>query len=76
MIHHCNALAHLLHDTTLYALARRAARERRSGGYVRPAYGFRGEISAAAAAEFPDEPGRYHLYVGKARTRALVNIIC
>ena len=39
----------------------------RSGGYVRPSYGFRGEISSAAGAEFPDEPGRYHLYVGKAR---------
>ena len=31
------------------------------GRYTRPSYGFKGEIGSK---QFPDEPGRYHLYVG------------
>lgn len=33
----------------------------KKGSYSRPAYGFGGKIGDAS---FPDEPGRYHLYVG------------
>jgi len=33
----------------------------KSGAYVRPSYNFQGEIGTA---EFIDEPGRYHIYVG------------
>lgn len=31
------------------------------GRYTRPSYGFKGSIGSP---QFPDEPGRYHLYVG------------
>ena len=31
------------------------------GRYTRPSYGFKGRIGSP---QFPDEPGRYHLYVG------------
>ena len=31
------------------------------GRYTRPSYGFKGIIGSP---QFPDEPGRYHLYVG------------
>lgn len=34
----------------------------KTGSYSRPSYGFGGKIGVDQ--EFPDEPGRYHLYVG------------
>lgn len=34
------------------------APQSKDGGYVRPSYGFRGSIPTA---EFPWEPGRYHM---------------
>lgn len=41
------------------------APQSKDGGYVRPSYGFKGQISttAAAGAEFPWEAGRYHMCV-------------
>ena len=33
----------------------------KSGSYTRPTYNFQGRIGTP---EFPDEPGRYHVYVG------------
>ncbi len=44
-------------------LMRELAPQSKEGDYVRPSYGFKGEIGTSA---FPDEPSRYHLYVGKA----------
>lgn len=34
------------------------------GSYRRPTYSFSGTIEKGSGAAFPDEPGRYHLYVG------------
>jgi len=46
-------------------LMRELAPQSKEGDYVRPSYGFKGEIGTSA---FPDEPARYHLYVGKVLT--------
>lgn len=47
------------------------------GSYQRPSYPFKGRIGTSA---FPDEPGRYHLYVGNPcpwchRTKLAVNVL-
>jgi len=42
---------------------RELAPQSKDGDYVRPSYGFTGEIGTAA---FPEEPNRYHLYAGAA----------
>lgn len=34
----------------------------KKGSYTRPSYGFGGKIGVDK--RFPDEPGRYHLYIG------------
>ena len=44
-------------------LMRELAPQSKDGDYVRPSYGFTGEIGTAA---FPEEPNRYHLYAGAA----------
>ncbi len=44
-------------------LMRELAPQSKDGDYVRPSYGFTGEIGTA---EFPEEPNRYHLYAGAA----------
>ena len=33
----------------------------KKGSYSRPSYNFNGRIGSF---EFPDEPGRYHIYLG------------
>jgi glutathionyl-hydroquinone reductase len=35
----------------------------RAGEFVRPAYPFRGRITADGSSGYPAEPGRYHLYI-------------
>lgn len=47
-------------------LMRELAPQSKDGSYVRPKYTFQERISNQAGANFPDEPGRYHLYAGKA----------
>jgi putative glutathione S-transferase len=49
----------------------------REGNYQRPSYRFEGKIGSA---QFADEPGRYHLYVGNPcpwchRTKLAVNLL-
>lgn len=49
----------------------------KTGNYVRPSYSFQGQIGTP---QFPDEPGRYHLYVGNPcpwchRTKLAVNML-
>ena len=44
-------------------LMRELAPQSKDGDYVRPSYGFTGEIGTEA---FPEEPNRYHLYAGAA----------
>lgn len=41
-----------------------APRDKTTGDYKRPTYGFDNAISEGKGAEFPVEAGRYHLYVG------------
>jgi putative glutathione S-transferase len=45
-------------------LAKRRPRSR--GAFQRPAYPFRGRITAGGASGYPAQPGRYHLYVSLA----------
>lgn len=47
------------------------------GRYTRPSYGFKGTIGSQ---QFPDEPGRYHLYVGNPcpwchRAKLTINVL-
>ena len=49
-------------------LMRELAPQSKDGDYVRPSYGFTGEIGTS---QFPDEPGRFHLYAGKGLTVSL-----
>jgi glutathionyl-hydroquinone reductase len=43
--------------------ARRPAPAEKGGEFVRPAYPFRGRITADGSSGYPAEPGRYHLYI-------------
>jgi putative glutathione S-transferase len=43
--------------------ARRPAPAEAGGEFVRPAYPFRGRITADGSSGYPAEPGRYHLYI-------------
>jgi glutathionyl-hydroquinone reductase len=40
-----------------------ASAARQPGEFVRPAYPFRGRITADGSSGYPAEPGRYHLYI-------------
>jgi putative glutathione S-transferase len=57
-----------------------APRDKTTGDYKRPTYGFDNAISEDETAEFPVENGRYHLYVGNPcpwchRVRLAVNLL-
>ncbi len=57
-----------------------APRDKTTGDYKRPTYGFDNAISLDDTAEFPVEQGRYHLYVGNPcpwchRVRLVVNLL-
>lgn len=57
-----------------------APRDKTTGDYKRPTYGFDNAISNDDTAEFPVEKGRYHLYVGNPcpwchRVRLVVNLL-
>ena len=57
-----------------------APRDKTTGDYKRPTYGFDNAISLEDTADFPVEPGRYHLYVGNPcpwchRVRLVVNLL-
>ena len=57
-----------------------APRDKTTGDYKRPTYGFDNAISGDETAEFPIEAGRYHLYVGNPcpwchRVRLVVNLL-
>lgn len=57
-----------------------APRDKTTGDYKRPTYGFDKAISGDEKAEFPIEKGRYHVYVGNPcpwchRVRLVVNLM-
>jgi putative glutathione S-transferase len=61
-------------------MAELAPRDKATGDYKRPTYGFDKAIQRGETAEYPAEAGRYHLYVGNPcpwchRVRLVVNLL-
>jgi len=57
-----------------------APRDKSTGDYARPVYGFGKKIELDANSEFPAQPGRYHLYLGNPcpwchRVKLVVNLL-